>query len=65
VSNISQATTTPVTREAIEALAAQEGKTVLQTISELQAGAALLNDDEATLDALCAIKWELIEELGL
>jgi hypothetical protein len=55
----------PITREAIEALATQEGKAVLQTISALQAGAALLNDDEATLDALCAIKRQVMAEHGL
>jgi hypothetical protein len=63
MSNVTrQATSSAITREAVEALAKQEGKTVLQTISALQAGAALLDDGEATLEALCAIKSAILDE---
>lgn len=51
-----------VTREAVEILADEKGLTVLSMLTELQAAAAKLGD-ETTLDALCAIKNEVIEEV--
>lgn len=55
-----------ITREAIEAVAAEQNKTTIQLITELQTAAALLGSaGEATLDSLCAIKWEILEEKGL
>ena len=50
-----------ITREAIEALADQEGVAPLALVSLLQAGAAKLEDGEATLEKLCAIKAEMLE----
>jgi len=47
-------------KQNIETLAGQEGKTQLEIIGLLQAGAAQIGD-EATLDALCDLKWQLIE----
>lgn len=49
-----------ITREAIEALAEQEGVAPLALVSLLQAGAAHLEDGEATLEKLCAVKAELL-----
>lgn len=48
-----------VTREAVEALAAEMNKPVLTVLSELQAAAAVI-DDETTLDALCDIKSAIL-----
>lgn len=49
-----------ITRADVEAVAASEGKPVLEVLSLLQTGAAHLNDGEQTLDALCAIKAEIL-----
>ena len=43
----------------VEKLAEEEGKSILEIISELQAGAAKMGNDEV-LDALCELKWEYI-----
>jgi hypothetical protein len=51
---------TRVTKEAIERIAADTGQPVLEVIRTLQAGAARLGDGEATLEALIAIKNELL-----
>lgn len=48
-----------ITREAVEALASEQGKPVLAVLTDLQAAAAVL-DNEAALDALCAIKAEIL-----
>ncbi len=53
-----------LTLSTIEAMAREQGLSTLECISRLQAGAALLPDDEATLDALCAIKSELLAVLS-
>lgn len=50
-----------ITRQEIEALADQEGVAPLALVSLLQAGAAKLDDGEATLEKLCAIKAELLK----
>jgi hypothetical protein len=49
-----------VTRAAVEALAAEVGRPVLDVVTDLQATAATLGDSEATLEKLCAIKADLI-----
>ena len=46
--------------ENVKTLAEIEKKTVLQTISLLQAGAARLDDGEATLDQLCELKRKIL-----
>jgi hypothetical protein len=56
--------TAEITREAIQALAQQQGVSELDLINKLQAAAAALNDDESTLDRLCEIKLQVIEGLG-
>jgi len=43
----------------VETLAKQEGKSPLEIITMLQAGAAK-TEDEALLDALCELKWDYI-----
>lgn len=43
----------------VETLAKQEGETVLNVITLLQAG-AVASKNEALLDALCALKWDYI-----
>jgi hypothetical protein len=43
----------------IETLAAQENKTPLEIITQLQAGAALTENNEL-LDMLCEVKWDYI-----
>lgn len=43
----------------IEALAAQENKTPLEVISQLQHGAHL-SGNEALLEMLCEVKWDYI-----
>ena len=48
-------------KQNIETLAAQEGKTALEIITELQAGSTAANDT-ALLDALCEIKWDYITD---
>lgn len=40
-------------------LAAEQNSSPLAIISQLQVGAAAIGDD-ATLDALCDLKWEFI-----
>jgi len=52
-----------ITREAVETVAACEGRPVLEVLSMLQAGAARLNDGEKTLEALTAIRAEIIDEV--
>ena len=49
-------------REAIQALADDRNETMIETISSLQAGAAKLDDGEATLELLCELKSEILEE---
>ena len=46
-------------RKNIETLAAQENKTSLEIITQLQAGAALTENNEL-LDMLCEVKWDYI-----
>jgi len=48
-----------VTREAVEALANEQGKSVLAMLTELQGAAAKLHDDE-TLETLCEIKAQVL-----
>ena len=48
----------------VEKLAEEEGKTILEIISELQAGAAKIGNDEV-LDALCELKWEHINNMNV
>ena len=48
-----------VTREAVEILAKEQGKSVLAMLTELQAAAVKLNDED-TLEALCNIKGEVL-----
>jgi len=48
-----------VTREAVQILANEQGKTELAMLTELQGAAAKLGD-ETTLDALCAIKSQVL-----
>ena len=43
-------------KQMIEQLAADEGKTLVEAISSMQAAAALVGDDEL-LDELCDLKW--------
>jgi hypothetical protein len=43
----------------IETLAAQENKTPLEIITQLQAGAAIAGNNEL-LDMLCEVKWDYI-----
>jgi hypothetical protein len=43
----------------IEILAAQENKTQLEIITQLQAGAAITENNEL-LDMLCEVKWDYI-----
>ena len=43
----------------IEAIAQEQGKSPIEIISQLQAGAAIVND-EAMLEALCELKWDYI-----
>jgi hypothetical protein len=54
-----------ITRAHVEAVAADVRKPVLEVLTLLQAAAAHLNDAETTLDALCAIKAEILAERGL
>jgi hypothetical protein len=54
-----------ITRDDVEMVAGEEGCPVLEVISTLQAGAAHLNDDEAVLERLTAIKAEILAEAGL
>lgn len=54
-----------VTRAAVEKLAAETGRTVLETVTHLQGTVAALEaagvgDGEATLEALCAIKRQVL-----
>jgi len=48
----------------VEKLAEEEGKTILEIISELQAGASKIGNDEV-LDALCELKWEHINNMNV
>lgn len=47
-------------KENIEKIAAEQGKSPLQVISELQKGAVAVKNDEL-LEALCEVKWDYIE----
>ena len=51
--------------EAIAIVAKAENATELETITAMQAGAALLSDGEATLGMLIEIKREMLEEMGI
>ena len=53
-----------ITREAVEALAQRQGKSVLDLLTALQGAAARLDDGEVTLGALSAIKWQILKEQG-
>lgn len=53
---------TSVTRDAVETLARRQGLPVLDVLTQLQGAATLLDDGEVTLNALCAIKSEIIDE---
>lgn len=55
-------TSTTVTREAVEALAKQEGQPVLDVLITLQSAAALLDGNEARLEALRAITSQILDE---
>lgn len=48
-----------VTRESVQTLAKEQNKTELAMLTELQAAAAVL-DDERTLDILCNIKAQVL-----
>lgn len=48
-----------VTREAVEILATEHGKSVVAMLTELQAAAAKLQDEE-TLETLCEIKAQAL-----
>ena len=48
-------------KEAIKVVAAEEGKTELEVITMMQAGAAIIEDTK-TLDSLCEIKMAIIEK---
>ena len=49
-----------ITLSDIEQVAHTEGMTVIEMITMLQSGAIKVNDDEATLNALCEIKRQVI-----
>lgn len=53
---------TSITRDAVETLARRRGQPVLDVLSQLQGAAAQLDDGEVTLNALCAIKSEILDE---
>jgi hypothetical protein len=55
---------TSVTRDAVETLARRQGQPVLDVLTHLQGAAAQLDDGEVTLNALCAIKSEILDENG-
>ena len=44
----------------VEKIAKQEGKTPLEVISELQAGATTIGNNDL-LDMLCDLKWDYIK----
>ena len=46
-------------KQNIEKLATEENKTEVEIISELQAGAAKMGQEEV-LEALCELKWDYI-----
>ena len=46
-------------KQNIETLAAQENKTPLEIITQLQHGATIAKND-ALLDMLCEVKWDYI-----
>jgi hypothetical protein len=50
-----------ITREAIEAVAHEVNRPTLEVITDMQSAAARLGDEE-TLEALCAVKAQIIEE---
>ena len=43
----------------VETIAKEQGKSPVEIISQLQTGAAAI-EDEAMLEALCELKWEYI-----
>lgn len=47
-------------KTAIELTAKEQSITEIELISEMQAGAAIL-EDEKTLEMLCDLKWDYIE----
>jgi hypothetical protein len=53
---------TSITRDAVETLARRQGQPVLDILTQLQAVAAHLDDGEVTLNALCDIKSEILDE---
>ncbi len=53
---------TSITRDAVETLARRQGQPVLDVLTQLQGVAAQLDDGEVTLNALCAIKSEILDE---
>jgi hypothetical protein len=53
---------TSITRDAVETLARRQGQPVLDVLTQLQGSAAHLDDGEVTLNALCAIKSEILDE---
>ena len=46
-------------KASIEAVAKESNKLELDVITEMQAGAAII-EDEKTLDMLCDLKWDYI-----
>ncbi len=52
-------TTKEELKKQVEQLAAEQGATPLQVISELQTGAAKAGADDV-LEMLCELKWEFI-----
>lgn len=53
-----------VTREAIKIVADEKGITEIAMVTELQGACAAIKDD-STLEALIAIKDEIMKEMGL
>ncbi len=51
-----------ITRDEVENLARRQGQSALDVLTQLQGAAALLDDAEVILNALCAIKSEIIDE---
>lgn len=51
-----------ITRDEVENLARRQGQSALDVLAQLQGAAALLDDAEVTLNALCAIKSEILDE---
>jgi predicted negative regulator of RcsB-dependent stress response len=47
-------------KQNVETLAKENGETPLEVITQLQAGAAIVKDEDL-LDALCELKWDYIK----